>query len=177
MNMMKILRIITTAAALLAVTSGCAILSPDHKRASPPAVDQVSGIWCGYTGDELAFYRLELNNDGTGWCASAYLPDTCLNSSGTHQYRIQKWELDQRRISFVLTPVTASSEPIYLKGIASCRLLQLEVGGTSLVWSRSLLMRPESNFAIPNQETKEAIKKAQQGVAPYVAQGAPSGER
>ena len=175
--MMKVLRIITTAAALLTMTSGCAMLSPGNKRPSPPTVDHVAGLWCGYTGDELAFYRLELNKDGTGWCASVHLPDTCLYSCGTHQYRIQKWELDQRRISFVITPMTASSEPIYLKGRASSHLLQLEVGGASIKWSRSLVMRPEKNFTIPNRDTIEAIKKAQQGVAPYVAQGAPSGER
>ena len=177
MKMMKVLRIITTAAALLTVTSGCAMLPPGNKRPSPPTVYQVAGVWCGYTGDELDFYRLELKKDGTGWCASIYLPDTSLYSSGVHQYRIQKWELDKRMISFVLTPLTANSEPIFLKGRASSHLLHLEVGGTSLKWSRDLIMRPESNFTIPNRDTKEAIKKAQQGVAPYGAQSAPSGER
>ena len=170
--MIKVLRIITTAAALLTMTSGCAMLAPAHKRASPPTVDHVAGIWCGYTSDELSFYRLELNKDGTGWCASVHLPDTCLYKYGTHQYRIQKWELDQRRISFVITPMTASSEPIYLKGRASSHLLQLEVGGASNKWSRNLVMRPEKNFKIPNRDTKEAIIKAQQGGPGYSAQGA-----
>ena len=176
MKMMKILRIITTAVALLTMTSGCTMLSPDFKRASPPAVDQVAGIWCGYTSDNLSFYRLELNKDGTGWCASVHLPDTCLYKYGTHQYRIQKWELDQRRISFVLTPETTSSEPIYIKGIASSSLLRLEVGGTSLNWSRDLVMRPESNFTTPNRDTKEAIKKAQQSGPAYPPQGVGSAD-
>ena len=169
--MMKVLSIITAAAALLSVTTGCAILTPNYKRASSPTVDQVAGIWCGYTSDELAFYRLELNKDGTGWCASVHLPNTCLYKYGTHQYRIQKWELDQRRISFVLTPDTTSSEPIYIKGVASSSLLRLEVGGTSNKWSRNLVMRPEKNFAIPNRDTKEAIIKAQQGGPGYPPQG------
>ena len=169
--MMKVLSIITAAAALLSVTTGCAILTPNFKRASSPTVDQVAGIWCGYTSDELAFYRLELNKDGTGWCASVHLPNTCLYKYGTHQYRIQKWELDQRRISFVLTPDTTSSEPIYIKGVASSSLLQLEVGGASIKWSRDLVMRPEKNYTIPNMDTKEAIKKAQQGGPGYPPQG------
>ena len=173
---MKPIYIITTLVGLLAATSGCTILSPNCKKPAPPAMDQVAGVWCGYTGDELDFYRLELNKDGTGWCASAYLPDTILYSYGVHLYRIQKWGLDKRIISFALTPTSTKSEPIYLKGNASSHILRLKVGGTSLKWSRDLVMRPESNFEIPNKDTKEAIKKAQQSGPAYPPQGVGSAD-
>lgn len=149
---------------LLSVLPGChsptsrTIPLLSQKKASPPTVDRVIGVWLGYTEDELQFYRLDLRPDFTGYCASVYLPDTSL-PDGVRLYRIERWELKERQVTFRLSAVDAWAEVITLKGAATGHLMNLEVGGVG--WRRKLLLRPEANVTTPYRETKERVESAQ----------------
>lgn len=147
--------------------SGCVLPLPssmwcDGCRVSPPTVHDVGKTWLGYTGDELAFFRLELLTNGTGWCASVHLPDTVLYEYGVNAYRVTRWSLNDFQITFDLEPTSTNSEPIYLKGRTSGHTMDLEVGGTTPNWSRDLVLRPEENFMIPHRDTRLAIEEMAQ---------------
>lgn len=150
---------------LLSVLPGChspisrTIPLASQKKANPPTVDEVIGEWLGYTEDELQFYRLDLRPDFTGYCASVYLPDTSLRGDGVRLYRIERWELKERQLTFRLSAVDAWAEVITLKGTATGHLMNLEVGGAG--WKRKLLLRPEANFTTPYRETKERVERVQ----------------
>ncbi len=150
---------------LLSVLPGChsptsrTIPIASQKKANPPTVEDVVGVWLGYTEDELQFYRLDLRPDFTGYCASAYLPDTTLHDDGVRLSRIERWELKERQLTFRLSTVDAGAEVITLKGTATGHLMNLEVGGVG--WKRKLLLRPEANVTTPYRETKERVESAQ----------------
>lgn len=156
-----------------AILTGCVFPLPsslwcDGSKAGPPTVEQVANTWVGYTNDELMFFRLELNTNGSGRCAFVHLPDTCLYEYGVKKYSIRKWGLDSGRIEFELQPTSTKDWPIYLKGMASGHMMHLEVGAPDGSWSRKLVMRPEGNFLVPNRDTKEAMDGiAQPEVTPY----------
>lgn len=150
---------------LLSVLPGChsptsrTIPLVSQKKANPPTVDRVIGVWLGYTEDELQFYRLDLRPDFTGYCASVYLPDTSLHDDGVRLYLIDRWELKEGRLTFRLSAVDTGAEVITLKGETTGHLMNLEVGGAG--WRRKLLLRPEANVTTPYRETKERVESAQ----------------
>lgn len=149
---------------LLSVLPGChsptsrTIPLASQKKAKPPTVDRVIGVWLGYTEDELQFYRLDLRSDFTGYCASMYLPDTILPHD-VCLYRIEKWELKEGRLTFRVSAVDTEAEVITLKGETTGHLMNLEVAGVG--WRRKLLLRPEANVTIPFRDTKQRVERVQ----------------
>ena len=49
------------------------------KKAIPPTVKELTGIWIGFDNDELTFTRLDLRSDLTGYCARVSPADTILH--------------------------------------------------------------------------------------------------
>ncbi|MBT3375121.1 MAG: hypothetical protein HN742_31120 [Lentisphaerae bacterium] len=159
--------------------SGCVLPLPsstwcDGCWARPPTIQDVAKTWVGYTGDELAFFRLELMTNGTGRCASVHLPDTVPYQYGVNAYRVTRWRLKDFQVTLDLEPASTNSEPIYLKGSTSGHTMNMEVGSTALGWSRELVLRLEDNFTIPNRDTKRAIEEmARQAKSTVPAEAVP----
>jgi hypothetical protein len=131
------------------------------KAARPPKAADLVGVWIGFTEDELDFYRLDLRQDLTGYCASVSPPDTVLHEQGIDTYRVNSWRLNGWALDIKLAPLGAKAEAIFLRGRYDGFTLQLEVGGTDGTWKRNLVLRPESRLATPNRETKKAIEEAE----------------
>jgi hypothetical protein len=68
-----------------------------------------------------------------------YLPD-----EPAVAYEVTRTALEKYHVDFQLRPVDQLAEPIYMRGQAVATQMKLEVGGTSLEWSRSIVLDPRS---------------------------------
>jgi hypothetical protein len=132
------------------------------KKAVPPTQKELVGVWIRFDSDDLTFTRLDLRDDGTGYCARVSPSDTILHDQGAHLYRITKWTLTGW--SFDARTVAASNatriDP--LKGQIVAYSLRLTMRGPeSGGWKEALLLNPESRIAASNQEAKKSIDEAE----------------
>jgi hypothetical protein len=134
----------------------------EAKKAAPPTAKDLTGVWIGFDQDDLAFTRLELRADSTGYCARLYPADTILHHYGVQLYRVDKWSIEGWNLTFELTPISANAEPVYLKGQAGgIATLRLEIGGVKNKWKLGLVLDPEARVQASNEETKRAIDALQ----------------
>jgi hypothetical protein len=143
----------------------------------PSNAKDLVGIYIGYTESNLEFYRLDLRDDFTGYCATVSAPDISLHNYGVHAYRITSWKtkgwelvldiepLKERVFSKEIDHITyrnlsEKAEPIYMKGrVRSGKLLDLEVGEVNSDWHQRLLLLSENRLKIPSEETKIRIEE------------------
>jgi hypothetical protein len=145
--------------------------------ARPSAAKELAGVYIGYTEDNLQFYRLELRDDFTGYCATVSAPDTVLHNYGVHAYRITSWTTKRWELVLTIEPLKErvfnkeidnivyrnlgeTAEPIYMKGrVRGGKLLDLEVGEVNSDWHQRLQLQSESRLKAPNEETKLRIEE------------------
>ena len=135
-------------------------LAADRPARQPEPKD-LWGVWIGLDSDELTFTRLDLRGDFTGYCARVSPSDTSLHEHGVDVYRVNKWNLDGRNLTFALSPIGSNAESIYIKGKVGAFRLDLDVGGTTNEWHRGLVLRKELRVNGANAETKDRIKQAE----------------
>jgi hypothetical protein len=138
---MFIRRVIALALPLIVAT----VAISGAKKATPPTAKDLIGVWIGFDQDDLAFTRLELRADSTGYCARVYPADTILHHYGAQLYRVDKWSIEGWNLTFELTPISSNAEPVYLKGQAGgIATLKLEIGGVKNKWKLGLVLDPEA---------------------------------
>lgn len=128
------------------------------KKAVPPTVKDLTGIWIGFDSDELTFTRLDLRSDLTGYCARVSPADTILHHQGVAVYQITKWRIDDWKIEIEMVPLSNAFSVGYVKGEIGLASLKLTFGGPENGgWKEHPFLQPESRTMISNQETKEKI--------------------
>ena len=145
---------------LIAVLTSCA-----SKRPSYPTMEIIAGAWIGFNEDDLYYYRLALNTNGTGMCANTFVSDPA------SLYRVPHWALNGYNIDISLEPIDANAEPIWMKGKTAGGRLNLEIGGKTLNWKRKLKMYRESDVHEKHDRVKARMQKAEQGGPGYPPQG------
>jgi hypothetical protein len=93
------------------------------KRPLIPRLQDLATVWVGDGGvTSLEYYRLDLDTDGTGMLTVQYLPDVPARA-----YRVSRTNLSEYRVSFDVTPIDRSSDPLRLQGAATRVSLDLQV--------------------------------------------------
>ena len=156
---------IAAGVALIAVLTSCV-----SKRPSYPTVDNIAHTWIGFNEDDLYYYRLTLNTNGTGICANTFVNDPARLYSVTH------WTLNGYNIDISLKPIDANAEPIWMKGKTAGGRLNLEIGGKTLKWKRKLKMYIESDVHDKYEKVKARMENAEQSGAAYPPQGVGSAD-
>lgn len=129
------------------------------KKATPPSVQELVGVWLGFDSDDLTFTRLDLRPDSTGYCARTSPIDTVLHSQGVHVYRISKWSVQGWEIEIHMMPVSNAAPVGYLKGHIGLGSLSLTMGGPENGgWKEHLLLESQSRMVICNREASDAIE-------------------
>jgi len=146
-------------AAFLTLLGGCVSQPVCVWKAMPPKPDELVGVWIGFEQDELEFVRLDLRPDFTGYCARVSPADTVLHDYGVEAYRLTHWTLEDWKLIIGLLPIITNAEPIYLRGDYSGFSLDLEMGGTTNQWKRTLVLYRESRIDGANQETRDKIRE------------------
>jgi hypothetical protein len=124
--------------AILAPPSGLSA----ETRVRPATLAELATVWVGsQPGGAFEYFRLEVNAEGTGLLTVLWL-----SSEPPQAYRVAATRLDGYAVTFDLLPVDAKAEPIYLRGRATARRLELEVGGTTPEWRRKILLDRYSDF-------------------------------
>jgi hypothetical protein len=132
------------------------------KKAKPPSVKELIGVWIGFDNDQLTFTRLDLRADSTGFCARVSPADTILHHQGVHVYRVTKWSVDGWNIEIQMSPESNATAVGYVKGRVGLAVLNLTIGGhENGGWKELSILHPESRVMISNQETKDATEKAE----------------
>ena len=141
------MRIVTALALCLA---GCA--SPHScPWFEPPQPNEAAGVWVGMDSDDLQFWRLDLRSDFTGYLACGQ------EAWGFEAYRVSHWTLNYWRLVTEIEPIGTNAEPIYLKGIYTGSVLDLEVGGVNGGWKLPVTLYPESRIEEYNRQAREKI--------------------
>jgi len=126
---------------------------------SPPTRDKLVGAWIGFSEDELDFARLDLNTGSASHFVTISPNDTSLHKYGGFVYEITNWTMTGWKLSFSLTPMNASAEPIYVSGVFNGFSLQLEMGSPSKEWQKKLVLYRESRVEASNKEAKDMINR------------------
>jgi hypothetical protein len=146
-------------AVFLSLLAGCVSQPVRIWKATPAKPAQLAGVWIGFEQDELDFVRLDLRSDFTGYCGRVSPGDTSLHDYGVEAYRVPHWTLEDWKLIISLTPMTTNAEPIYLRGNYSGFSFDLEMGGTTNQWKRTLVLYRESRIDDANQETRDKIRE------------------
>ena len=150
-NMRHIYLYIAAAVMLTTVLTSCA-----SKRPSYPTMEKIADTWIGFNEDDLYYYRLTLNTNGTGICANTFVNDPA------RLYRVTQWDLNGYNIGISLEPIDANAEPIWMKGETTGWHLNLKIGGKTLKWKRDLKMYRESDANEKYERVKARMQKAEQ---------------
>jgi hypothetical protein len=127
------------------------------KKIEPPAtIDKVAGAWIGFNSDDVYYYRLILNTNGTGMCANTFVRNPA------ELYRVTKWTLEDYAIDITLEPVDSDAEPIWMKGTTTGGHLNLEIGGKNNEWTRKLKLYRETEVLANYERVKARMEKAGQ---------------
>lgn len=117
----------------------------DYKSAA------VCGAWFGYSEDQLAFLRLELDNDNTGYMSIKYLP-----TSSSELYHVVNWQLKGPFVELQVNPIDQGTE--------KAALSQLTFLGSSLEgnlkgknWERKTTLFNEKQWQLRTAELRERI--------------------
>jgi len=119
----------------------------------PPTVAQLSNVWIGLTKNNLYFYRLELHEDGTGLCASAFVDEPA------QLYEVTKWSVKKYKIKIELKPIDKYSDATCLKGSANGSVLKLEASGKDWCYKQKLQLHLESHIKQQYNHVIERMKK------------------
>lgn len=130
-------------------TKGSAI----GKDVTLPKKTDIAVKWIGFTADDLSFYRLELNLDGTGYCSVSYLDEP------VELYEVKSWSLSEYKIKIELKPIDLGTEPIYFKGSTDGWHLDLELRGEKRDLYKTLKMYKEKEILSKINVTKDRINK------------------
>ena len=155
-----LLFIFLVVAALL--TLGTKYVMASDKKVAPPTVKDLVGVWIGFDSDELAFTRLDLRADSTGFCARVSPADTILHDQGVHVYRIENWTVNGWNIEIKMSPLSNATSVGYVKGRIGWWSMKLTIGGPENGgWKDEPLLSPESRIMVSNEQTKDSIQRAE----------------
>lgn len=133
-----------------------------NKKAAPPPAKDLVGVCIGVDADELAFTRLELQPNSTGFLARVGRTDTILHDQGVHLWRVTSWSIDGWNIVIHVSPISNAYSVRYVKGRADWLSLRLTMGGPENGgWKEQLLLYPEARIAVANGETRKKIGEAE----------------
>jgi hypothetical protein len=132
------------AAAILAVSVLCAQVASNRGGGNLPLhtakPEDLYGDWVGYDGSCLKFYRLRLQQAGTGECRVLFNEDL----SGIYNV---KWHVKAGEILLELSPTSAQAEPIIIE-VCSADPMRIEVivKGIKRSWQRKACLYREEEF-------------------------------
>jgi hypothetical protein len=133
----------TTRVKVLLVVFVLVVTASSHAETKmrPARLSDLSTAWLGGSpGFAHQYVRLDLVEDGTGFMVVQNMPD-----HDPSAYRVTFTTLAEYAVSFALQPIDPEAEPIYLRGQATARRLELEIGGAgTLKWSRKLFLEHEA---------------------------------
>ena len=122
------------------------------ERVPHPKVEEIADTWIGFNEDDLYYYRLNLNTNGNGICASTFVRDPA------KLYRVTEWTLDNYAIEIKLEPVDPKAEPIWMKGETAGLHLDLMSGGKELKWKRKIKLYRESDVIKAHERVKTRMR-------------------
>jgi len=126
-SMTRILRLTLLVAMLM--TAGAAGAT---KYVREPTMEDLAQVWIGTVPKGiLEFFRLELDDKGVGLLTVQYLPQ-----EPARAYRVRRTTLAKYEVRFVLEPLGADAEPVYLRGQAIPGSLDLD--GLSIQQRRAI---------------------------------------
>jgi hypothetical protein len=121
--------------------------------APPPPREAFLGVWQGYSESHLEFARLELDQNGTGFLAISYLPQ-----SPPVAYRVTKWTQRGFALDIAVQPVDAKAEPVTLHDVGyGIESISLELRGKD--WDREMSLFNEAKFQKRAADASERLKK------------------
>ena len=118
-----------------------------------PKIEDISDTWIGPCENDLYYFRLTLERDGTGLCSKAW------TDQPAQLYKVTKWTLKEYDIEIELTPIDSEAEQIWLKGTADGWHLNLEFGGMKNDWKRKLMLSRESSLIERMERVKKRMEK------------------
>jgi hypothetical protein len=130
------------------------------KKAKPPDVAEIVGVWIGYWEDG-EFTRLDLRADSMGYCAFVAPVESTVHQAGVSVYRVTRWSLDGWKFTTRLTPIDSRFGAVYLKGQVGVYALDLEVGGSDGKWKQKVVLSKETRIEASSLETKQKIEQAE----------------
>jgi len=149
-SMTRILRLTLLVAMLM--TAGAAGAT---KYVREPTMEDLAQVWIGTVPKGiLEFFRLELDDKGVGLLTVQYLPQ-----EPARAYRVRRTTLAKYEVRFVLEPLGADAEPVYLRGQAIPGSLDLEIGGTNGNWKRPVFLEVEGTYLARLKAVTDAAAK------------------
>jgi hypothetical protein len=146
-------------AVLTAIVLVSVVSTAYAKKAIPPTLEDLIGVWIGFDDDELVFSRLDLRSDFTGYLARVSPSDTILHDYGVSAYRVTKWTVDDWNFGISLTATTSKAESIQMRGRYNGFSLRLKISGTNGLWERNVILNREVRETAANRETGEKIQE------------------
>jgi hypothetical protein len=143
----------------LALTANSA--AQEHKRATPPTVNEMVGTWVGLDTGGGEFIRIELHADGSGYLAVVAPSNFITHDYGVQVYRVSRWSLNGWYIACELSPMSSNAEPAQANGEVFVSSLRLNLHGVKRRWKIESALYMESRVDESNKETKDAIAAAQ----------------
>lgn len=142
---------------LLVGSFGCASLSEVHRKSNPTPRESMVGTWIGLTEDEAYFYRLTLEEDGTGVCGTYFFYAGKISFYRIRwTYLVGKHAYGDLKVEVENDAPEHRGDLVTLSGKASHWRLLLTAHGKR--WSRELLLWNEATFERAREELEQRIE-------------------
>jgi hypothetical protein len=120
--------------------------------AQPPAREAFIGAWQGYSKSHLEFARLELDDNGTGFLAISYLPQ-----SPAVAYRVTNWVQRGFNLDMTAIPAGPDAEAVTFRDIRyGIESISLELRGNG--WDRKMILFSEVKLQKRTSDASERLK-------------------
>jgi hypothetical protein len=121
--------------------------------ARPPAREEFIGAWQGYSESHLEFARLELDEDGTGFLAISYLPQ-----SPAVAYRVTNWLQRGFVLDISAMPADPDAEAVTFRDVRyGIESISLELLGKG--WDRKMTLFSEARFQKRTSDASDLLKR------------------
>jgi len=123
------------------------------KRAIPPTVAQLAGVWTGWESDSITFFRVDLSADGTGYLAASFLGGPAVLS------RITRWSLSGWRVTMQTTPVDVHPNDVMaMSGNVVVRKLELDIVGGRNEWRQHITLHKDDQAHLARARVDERMQ-------------------
>jgi len=132
------------------------VFSKSDTYSKPYKAGDLAGVWVGFDNYRLNYYRLQLREDGTGFCSMVYVDEPAI------LYRVNSWKIEGELLAFVLTPLDTGAPEVEMKSTKlglTPPVLTLEVRGKKLGWVREVSLMSEKEYLEKDHIAKRRIEE------------------
>lgn len=149
-QMSSFMRIVRAIFLLAVFLTDARIAAASDKKAPPIPPEKFVGVWSGFSSDGFTFTRLELDADGTGYCARA-----AVFGNDIHAYRVTSWRLEV----FELTIQMSDGKRVLQLKTQARSLLSLALQFDEGHRKQNSFLYPQASLTASDQATQKAIEE------------------